>query len=108
MPVLTREQILARKTTGRPAKPFVLPDGSSVMLRGLSHGQAMESRVDDVAERYDLMLHYGLAGPVLSIEEVREWRAEEDAGVIEAIVDKIMTMSGLNEGAGKSGVPSAG
>lgn len=107
MAVLTRDQILARKTTGRPAKPYVLPDGSTIMVRGLSHGQAMEARVDDIGDRYDLMLHYGMAGPVLSVEEVQAWRAEEDAGVIEGIVERIMIMSGLNEGAGKSGVPGA-
>lgn len=104
---LTREQILARKTVSRPAERFDLDPDSYVLIRGMSHGQAFEARVDDAGDRYDLMIHFALVDPILTVEEVHEWRLGEDAGVIEDLVGRIMVLSGLTEGAGKSSVPSA-
>jgi hypothetical protein len=104
---LTREQILARKTTSRKTEPFVLPDGSVILIRGMTHGQAFDARQDDPAERYDMMIHFGVAQPALDVSDAHEWRVNEDAGVIESLVGRIMEMSGLSEGAGKSGVPGA-
>jgi hypothetical protein len=107
MTALTREQILARKTTGRTPQPYVLPDGSSIMVQGMTHGEAMASQVDDTGQRYDLMIHFG-TGKLLSPEDAQAWRDVEEVNVIEGVVAKIMELSGLGEGAGKSGVPSAG
>jgi hypothetical protein len=105
---LTREQILARKTVGRPPVKFTLPDGEVILIRGMTHGESFQARTDDPDERYDYMIHFGLVEPKLSLEDARAWRQGDDAGVIESVCHRVMELSGLAEGAGKSGVPSAG
>jgi hypothetical protein len=104
---LTREQILARKVTGKPV-PHDLGDGDTVMLRGLSRDEALEvqkkGQGGDLAGADNLLVHHGLVDPPLSVEDVAAWAAADSAGVLTGVSNHISEISGLSEGAGKSGV----
>jgi len=104
---LTREQLLARKV-GR-AEPLDLPEGGgTVMVRGLTRAEALEMNdLKTVEERDNFIIATGLVEPKLSVEEVREWAAEASAGDTTAISMRIAELSGMAEGAGKSGVARA-
>jgi hypothetical protein len=102
---LTREQILARKL-GRGTA--TLPDGSIVKIRALTSAEVLESQeLEQVVDRNRFIIHKGMTDPALSLEDVAAWDSNADAGDMVAVNDAIAVLSGLKEGAGKSGVPSA-
>lgn len=103
---LTREQILARKIAGR-TEDFTLPDGSgSVVIRGLTRNEALAVRaLEDLTERDNLIISFGLVDPVLTPADVGLWGAQDDAGTLTHLSNRLAEISGLAEGAGKSGVP---
>ena len=102
---LTRDQILARKTGKGVA---TLPDGTTVSVRALTRDEVLESqRRGDPAERDNFIVATGMTDPKLTEEEVAAWAAEADAGDLVAVTDRIAELSGLAQGAGKSGVPGS-
>lgn len=101
---LTREQILARKTGKGTA---TLPDGSTVAIRALTRNEVMKAQQLDLVDRDSLMISLGMTDPKMSVEEVDEWAAGAGAGDLVAVSEAIARLSGLLEGAGKSGVPGA-
>lgn len=108
MAELTRDQILARKLGG--GQPFNLPDGSgSVVLRGMTLDEGMSlNECETQAARNHLLLHYGFVSPALSVEDAAAWCANDSVGVLTSVANRISEMSGMQEGAGKSGPPSSG
>lgn len=100
--MLTREEILARKTgKGKAA----LPDGSEVGVRALTRDEVLEmNKIDDPRERDNFVVATGMTQPKLTIEEVAEWGAEGNAGDLVAVTDRIAELSGLKKGADKSSV----
>lgn len=101
---LTREQILARKVAGK-TEPFKI-DGDEVIIRGLTRNEAL--RVRECATTGDmdnLMISFGLVDPVMSPEDVDAWGEGGDAGTMIRLSNRISELSGMVEGAGKSGVP---
>lgn len=107
--MLTREEILARKSAGK-TKIHKLSDGSGeVEIRPLTRGETLELRdAETLAEKDNVLIHFGLVNPAMTIDEVREWAADESAGVLSDLSQAIGEISGMSEGAGKSGVPRAG
>jgi hypothetical protein len=102
---LTRAEILARKV-GHEVVP--LPDGSTVEIRGVTHAQvATANKLADVNETTAYLVSCALVDPELSFDDALAWSKSGDAGDITAVADAISVLSRLNEGAGKSGVPSA-
>lgn len=105
---LTRDQILARKVAGNTVK-HQLDDGY-VIIRGLSRDEALEvqnvGQAGDLAGADNLLLHYGLVDPALSLEDVAAWAGADSAGALTGVSNHISEISGLSEGAGKSRVPS--
>lgn len=98
--MLTREQILARKT-GKGAA--TLPDGSTVAIRALTRDEVLASQgLDSLADRDNYIVATGMTDPKLSIEDVAAWAAEGDAGDLVAVTDGIAELSGLKQGADKS------
>lgn len=98
---LTRDQILARKIGKGKA---TLPDGSTVAIRALRRDEVLDAQeAETLAERDNIIVAYGMTDPVLSVEDVRLWAAEADAGDLTAVTDAIAELSGLRQGAGKSG-----
>lgn len=103
---LTRAQILARKTGKGKA---TLPDGSTVAIRALTRDEVLDSQeTDSLRERDNFIIATGMTDPKLTVEEVAAWAASGDAGDLVAVSDRIAELSGLKEGAGKSGVPATG
>lgn len=102
---LTREQILARKTGKGTA---TLPDGSTVAIRALTRDEVLESQVaGSLSDRDNFLVATGMTDPKLTVEEVAAWASGADAGDLVAVSDGIAELSGLKQGAGKSGVPAA-
>jgi hypothetical protein len=104
---LTREQILNRKLGVGVA---TLPDGSTVAIRALTRDEVLHAQegASTTAERDNFIIAAGMTEPKLSVEDVTAWATEADAGDLVAVSDAIAELSGLKQGAGKSGVPAAG
>jgi triphosphoribosyl-dephospho-CoA synthetase len=97
--MLTREQILARKT-GRGYA--TLPDGSQVAIRALTRDEVLGSQdLPTLAERDNYIIAAGMTDPKLSVEDVAAWANEGDAGDLVAVSDGIAVLSGLKPGADK-------
>lgn len=100
--MLTREQILARKT-GRGTA--TLPDGSEVGIRALTRDEVLEAQEQgSTADSDTYIVAKGMTDPKLSVEDVAVWAASGDAGDLVAVSDAIAVLSGLKKGADKSGV----
>lgn len=102
---LTREQILARKTGKGKA---TLPDGSTVAIRALTRDEVLASQeLATLREKDNYIVSAGMTDPKMSVEDVAAWASGADAGDLVAVSDAIAELSGLKQGAGKSGVPRA-
>lgn len=107
--MLTREEILARKTEGH-TEAYDLSDGSgTVTIRGLSRNEALKVRdAGTIAKGEDLLVSFGLVDPAMSPDDVAAWGdVEGQFMVITDLSEAIGRLSGMREGAGKSGVPRA-
>jgi hypothetical protein len=81
----------------------------TIRFRALSNGEAI--RVSEVAatkNRQALILSLGLVEPALTVGEAHIWMQSAPAGEVDAVSKKIAAMSGMLEGAGKSGLPADG
>ena len=106
MPNLTRDQILSRKTGKGKA---TLPDGTTVAVRALTRDEVLASQeLSTLPERDTFIVATGMTDPKLSVEDVAAWAAGADAGDLVAVSEAIAELSGLKQGAGKSGVSRAG
>jgi hypothetical protein len=104
--MLTREEILARKTGKGVA---TLPDGSTVEVRALTRNEVLAAQdAPTLAMKDNMIIAAGMTNPKLSVDEVSRWAETADAGDLVAVSDRIAELSGLKQGAGKSGVPAAG
>ena len=100
---LTREEILNRKVGRRTVD---LPGGGDVVIRGLSHGEVsagQEQHESDVNARTCFYIATALVEPAMSFDDVVDWSTNGAAGDLTVISEAIQELSGLTEGAGKSG-----
>lgn len=103
--MLTREQILARKTGRGNA---TLPDGSTVGIRAMTRDEVIEMQaIEILADKDNFMIATGMTDPKMSLEDVAAWAASGDAGDLIAVSDAIAELSGIKQGAGKSNVAAA-
>jgi len=96
----------------RLLKPRV-PEGTveldglgTVRVRGLSRREVFmtqQSKGVEAMERKIVAL--GMVEPQMTEDEVRQWQTNSPAGEMEPVADKIRELSGLKQGADKSGVP---
>lgn len=100
---LTREEILARKM-GRAL--VELPDGGgTVEVRSLNRREALTAAgIDDHYERDAYLLSAGLVDPVMTVDDVKAWGEVSGTAILELVSRRIGELSGMVEGAGKSGV----
>lgn len=82
-----------------------------VVVRGLTRAEvlgikAMRAKGDiDVAAYEAHIVSLALVSPPMTVEEVQRWQAIDKAGgALGDVTDAITELSGLAEGAGKSGV----
>lgn len=105
MAVLTREQILARKIGGK-TEEWPIGDDGVVIIRGLTRDEALAVReADTLADKDNLLISLGMVDPKMTPEDVAAWALDDEAGVLAGISTRIGELSGMAEGAGKSGVP---
>lgn len=108
--MLTREEILGRKAG---LETYKLSDGSGeVTIKGISRDDALRvgelRNTASLAEADSYLISRGLVDPAMSVDDVAAWGAGEgDAGVLMGLSEAIATLSGMVEGAGKSGVSRA-
>jgi hypothetical protein len=90
-----------------PERDVDIPDVGTVRVRGLSRAEALgiQALGDDTAAVEHRILLLGLVDPKLTAEDVAEFYAAAPAGEIDPIVSAVVELSGLAEGASKSGVP---
>lgn len=107
---LTREQILARKVAGHTEEHPIGDD--VVIIRGLTRDESLDMRTageaGDLRAADNLLIHYGLVEPQMSVEDVAAWAAADDAGTLVDLSQAIARLSRMVEGAGKSRVSRTG
>jgi hypothetical protein len=85
--------------------------GDSVIVRALSRAEVMDLRktLKDDEDTSNLefeskVIAAGMVEPQMSIKDVKVWQKSSPAGELDAVVTAIMELSGMGEGAQKSGV----
>jgi len=83
-----------------------LPGVGIVRVRGLSRAEAFRvQKAGDPDAMERLVVFLGLVEPRLTEDEVAAWYEAAPAGEIDLLVRPIQELSGLSEGAAKSGLP---
>ena len=102
--MLTREQILARKT-GRDT--VTLSDGEKVAIRGLTRDEALEvQKIEDLGDKDNFVIATGMVDPKLSLEDVAAWAANDSAGDLSTVSEGIAELSGMTAKSGKAATKS--
>lgn len=100
--MLTREEILAR-VVGQEV--VTLPSGGEVRVRGLTRDEALQvQEAEGTAARDNTIIALGMVEPSLTVEEVALWAQTAPAADSVTISRAVAELSGMGEGAGKSGV----
>jgi hypothetical protein len=111
--MLTRDEILARKTAGLTPVEYKLTDGSgTVLIRGLTLKERQaagvagkEQTAEAVTASTAMIIGYGLVKPELTADDIEAWfEVRGQAQVLEDLANAIADQSGLAQGAAKSGV----
>lgn len=101
--MLTREEILAKAVD---QEVVTLPSGGQVKVRGLTRDEALEvQEAEGTAARDNVTIARGLVEPTLTVDEVAAWAQSAPAADSIEISRAIARLSGMTEGAGKSGPP---
>lgn len=109
MATLDKEALLKRRRTDK-TEDVDLGEGT-VTVRGLSRGEVTRARVaaakagkdNQVATMDNHMIAAGLVDPEMTVAEVAEWLEDAPAGDAVSVLGVIQELSGLAEGAQKSG-----
>lgn len=77
----------------------------TVRVRGLTRGEVfMTQQGKDTETMERKIVALGMVDPPMNEDDVKTWQRNSPAGELEPVVDKIRELSGLGEGAQKSGV----
>lgn len=93
-----------------PREEVEIPGVGTVTIRGLSRYELHLSGkgTEDGALIEARMLAMAMVDPELSVDDVLEWQKQAPAGELGPVTEKLRELSGLAEGAPKSGVPGDG
>lgn len=101
--MIDREQFLK---VAVPEAVVDLPGFGEVRVRGLTRVEAMGLKgFSDNGDLERRIIHLGMVEPALDEDDVAAWYAAAPAGMTDIIVDQVSKLSGLGQGAAKSGVP---
>lgn len=82
-----------------------IPGVGVIKFRALSRLEMIKGgEIEGVLEQERFILSHAMLDPVLSAEDVAAWQASSPPGEINEIATKINSLSGIKQGAGKSGV----
>jgi hypothetical protein len=106
------EKLLAPRAdtpTGLPEDDVEVPSMGTVRVRGLSREEVFETqKARDTQAHERKILRLGMVDPTMTEGQAALWQKVSPAGEIEPVVDKIRALSGLDEGADKSGLRGDG
>jgi hypothetical protein len=104
------DDLLAADPAGPETADIELPTGKVIKVRGMTRYELMLSRKDteDIAEIERRMLAFCMVEPRMTAKQVEAWQKGSKPMVMAPVIEKIRELSGLGEGAQKSGVDSAG
>lgn len=90
-----------------PEREVDLPGLGTVRVRALSRSEAVGLAVhkNDVRKLECQIIRCGLVDPVLTDAEMVGWYAEAPSGLVDLLIAAIDSLSGMSDGAPKSGVP---
>jgi hypothetical protein len=100
-----------------PEDDVEVPGVGTVRVRGLSRAEVMLMRKATDTEAMDgsralilerKMLALGMVDPQLTEAEAGQWQHASAAGELDLVSDRIAELSGMAEGAPKSGLPGDG
>lgn len=96
-----KERLLSRRI---PEDTVDLSEGT-VTVRGLTRGEVfLTQQIKDTEKSERKILSLAMVDPPMNEDEVRQWQRNSPAGEIEAVSAKVLELSGLAEGADKSGL----
>lgn len=97
-----KDKLLARRI---PQDTVEIEGLGTFTVRGLSRGEVfMTQQIKGTEASERKILSLAMVDPPMSEDDVRDWQRNSPAGEIEAISAKILELSGLAEGADKSGL----
>jgi len=93
-----------------PSEEVEIPGVGTVTLRGLSRYELhlAGKGTEDPALVERRMISYAMVDPQLSVDDVEQWQKVSPAGELGPVTEKLRELSGLAEGAAKSGVAGPG
>lgn len=94
-------------TSGMPEGTVEVPGFGTARVRGLSRGETLEAQAAQGLGRFErVLLSRGLVEPTMTEEEIKTWQRVALAGEIRPVVDKIVELSAIKDGAGKEAYKS--
>lgn len=93
-----------------PREEVPIPGLGTVTVRGLSRYELhlVNKGTDEAAVIERRMLAHAMVDPELTVDDVEQWQRCSAAGELTLVTEAVQRLSGLGEGADKSGVPGAG
>lgn len=98
--MISKEQLLKAALTEAEVE---IPGRGTVRVRSLSRAEALRVTAADPLEAEVIALVGGLVEPALTEDEVRQLLDATGADELQPVINEIMRLSGMGEGAQKSG-----
>jgi hypothetical protein len=98
--VISKEQLLKQALSEEEVE---VPGRGTVRVRSLSRLELIRVQTAPPDEAEALALSHGLIDPVLTLDEAYEALAASEPYALQPVTDAIMRLSGMTEGAQKSG-----
>lgn len=100
-----KERLLSRHIPEGDVELVVDGEVVTVRVRGLSRGEVfLVQTISDKEANDRAIVARGMVDPPMNDADVKQWQRSSPAGEIELVVAKIQELSGLAEGADKSGL----
>lgn len=91
-----------------PEDDVPLPGVGTVRVRGLSRAEVLTAREESTSGFEVRMLALGMVDPQLTEAEAARWQKAAPAGELKPVTEAILALSGMGQGADKSGLPGDG
>lgn len=98
---------LLKKRTGE-TREVEIPGVGTVTVRGLSAGEVKRWKGKSESEVERHVIAAAMVDPVLTLDEVDEWAENAPFGHLVDVIKAVYELSGVSEGAAKSGLPGVG